>query len=66
MAFYATDFRQEMVGPGIGLAVYGGAMFLYPPVVIPDIWRDARLDYTETLEERLIAAACVHSRLRAG
>ena len=53
-----------MVGPGIGLGVYGGAMFLYPPVVIPDIWTDSRLDYAETLEERLIAAACLHSRGR--
>ncbi len=62
LALFATDFRQEMVGPGIGLGVYGGAMFLYPPVVIPDIWTDSRLDYAETLEERMIAAACLHSR----
>ncbi len=64
LAFYATNFQAEMVGPGIGLGVYGGAMFLYPPIVIPDIWKDARLNYTETLEERLIAAACLHSRAR--
>lgn len=61
LAFYATNFAEEMVGPGIGLARYGGAMFLYPPVMIPDIWQDPQLDYTETLEERLIAAACMHS-----
>ncbi len=64
LAFYATNFQDEMVGPGIGLAVYGGAMFLYPPVVIPDIWANPQLDYAETLEERLIAAACLHSRAR--
>lgn len=62
LAFYATDFRREIVGPGICLATYGGAMFLYPPVSIPDIWTDPRLDFTETLEERLLAAACLHSR----
>lgn len=62
LAFYATDFRQEMVGPGIGLATYGGALFLYPPILIPDIWQDRRLDFTTTLEERLLAAACLHSR----
>ena len=61
LAFYATLFGDEMVGPGIGLSRYGGAMFLYPPVMIPDIWTDPRLDYTETLEERLIAAACMHA-----
>ncbi|MFG0287650.1 MAG: hypothetical protein ACF8CQ_05735, partial [Rhodopirellula sp. JB044] len=64
LAFFASDFQQEMVGPGIGLGIYGGAMFLYPPVPIPDIWMDRRLNFTETLEERLIAAACLHSRGR--
>ena len=64
MSFFATDFRQELVGPGIGLATYGGALFLYPPVSIPDIWTDPRLDFTETLEERLLAGACMHSECR--
>jgi len=62
LAFFATNYHQEMVGPGIGMGVYGGAMFLYPPIGIPDIWTDERLDYAETLEERLIAAACLYSR----
>ncbi len=64
LALFATDFRDELVGPGIGLSIYGGAMFLYPPKVIPDVWGDPRLDFTETLEERLLAAACLHSRGR--
>ncbi len=61
LAFFATDFRKEPVGPGICVSTYGGAMFLFPPRPIPDIWRDPRLDFTETLEERLLAAACLHS-----
>ncbi len=64
LAFFASDFTKEMVGPGIGMGTYGGAMFLYPPTPIRDIWIDRRLDFTETLEERLIAAACLHSRCR--
>tara|TARA_R110002049_G_scaffold4601_5_gene32740 strand:- start:1033703 stop:1035676 length:1974 start_codon:yes stop_codon:yes gene_type:complete len=64
LAFYASDYRKEMIGPGIALSTYGGAMFLYPPMMIGDIWNDPRLDYAETLEERLIAAACLHSRSR--
>ncbi|TWT56609.1 hypothetical protein [Allorhodopirellula solitaria] len=64
LAFFASDFTKEMVGPGIGMGTYGGAMFLYPPTPIRDIWTDRRLDFTETLEERLIAAACMHSRCR--
>ncbi len=60
LAFFATHYRQQMVGPGIGLASYGGALFLFPPVSVPDVWIDPRLDFTETLEERLLAAACLH------
>ncbi|MEM9367646.1 MAG: hypothetical protein AAGD07_16775 [Planctomycetota bacterium] len=62
LAFYASNFREEMVGPGIGLGIYGGALFLFPPMVITDVWADRRLDFTETLEERLLAAACLHAR----
>jgi hypothetical protein len=62
LALFATDFMQEIVGPGIAQATYGGAMFLFPPRPIRDVWRDRRFDFTDTLEERLVAAACYHSR----
>lgn len=64
LAFFATDFRREPIGPGICVANYGGALFLFPPRSIPDIWHDPRLDFVETLEERLVGAACLHSRER--
>jgi hypothetical protein len=62
LCFYATPFLETMVGPGIGQAVYGGALFLFPPRPIPNIWEDQSLSFTQSLEERLIAAAAVHSR----
>jgi hypothetical protein len=61
LAFFATDFSKDLVGPGIALSTYGGALFLFPPVQIPDVWRDKELDFTETLEERLLAGACRYS-----
>lgn len=61
LAFYASDFSQQPVGPGICLSTYGGALFIYPPLAIPDIWQDSRLDFASTLEERLLGAACLHS-----
>jgi len=64
LAFFATHFRDQMIGPGIGMANYGGSMFLYPPRPIPDIWVDPRIDFAETLEQRLLAAACLHSQSR--
>lgn len=62
LAFFASSYLNEPVGPGICLAHYGGAMFLFPPVTIPDIWIDPRLDFTSTLEERILAAACLYSQ----
>ncbi len=62
LAFYGTDFAAQPIGPGICLANYGGALFLYPPVAIPDIWQDPRLEFATTLEEQLLGAACLHSR----
>ncbi len=62
LAFFATDYHQEMVGPGIALSTYGGGLFLFPPRPIPEVWVDPRFDFTDTLEERLIAAGCYHSR----
>ncbi|HTN77333.1 MAG TPA: hypothetical protein VL096_18870 [Pirellulaceae bacterium] len=62
LAFFASDYTAELVGPGIAAATYGGALFLYPPVPIRDVWHDEALDFTSTLEERLIAAACKHAR----
>lgn len=62
LAFFATDFHKELVGPGIGLATYGGALFLYPPIPIVDVWLDKRLDFAETMEERILGAACMHSQ----
>ena len=64
LAFYATDFTEQPVGPGICLGNYGGALFIYPPVAIPDIWQDPRLDFATTLEERLLGAACLHSQCK--
>lgn len=64
LVLFATDFQAEMVGPGIGLATYGGAMFLFPPRPIRDVWSDRRFDFATTLEERLIAAGCYYSEER--
>lgn len=61
VCFYATPFLENMLGPGIGQSQYGGMLFLFPPRPIPDIWKDARLDFAQTLERRLLAAAAFHS-----
>jgi hypothetical protein len=62
LALFATNFQQTMVGPGIGQAEYGGAVFLFPPRRLRDIWHDKQFDFADTLEERLLAAACRHAK----
>ena len=37
LAFYSTDPEQNMIGPGIGRMIYGGCLFIYPPIIIPDV-----------------------------
>ncbi len=64
LAFFASDYRNNMIGPGIAQAVYGGAMFLFPPRPIPDIWRDPRFDFVDTMEERLIVSGCYHTQFK--
>jgi hypothetical protein len=61
LSLFATDFQQELIGPGIGMATYGGALFLFPPRGVVDIWHDPRLDFATTLEERLLAGGCLNA-----
>jgi hypothetical protein len=64
LAFFATEPMADLVGPGIARAEYGGAFFLYPPRMVPDIWEDPRLEFATTLEERLLAGAMMHTKER--
>ena len=62
LSLFATDFNEEVIGPGIAVAQYGGCMFLFPPRPVPDIFQDTQFDFADTLEERLLAAALNYSR----
>ena len=62
LCFFATNFSDNIIGPGIGQAVYGGCSLLFPPRPIPDIWQDPRFEYARSPEEHLLAAALYHSR----
>lgn len=61
LAFYATPFQEDIVGPGVARSLYGGAMFLFPPQSIPNVWDDPRLDKARNSMERLLFAAALHS-----
>ena len=62
LCFYATEYMEQLIGPGIGQSTYGGCMMIYPPRPIPNIWQDPRFHISETLEEKLLEAAFYHSK----
>ncbi len=64
LCFFATEFTDNVIGPGVAQALYGGCFLMFPPRPIPDVWADDRLAEADTLEERLILGAAFHSRER--
>ncbi|MEO7141884.1 MAG: hypothetical protein ABI165_00100 [Bryobacteraceae bacterium] len=61
MAFYSTFPFDNIVGPGIGRAEYGGYLMTLPPRRMLDVWSDADYEYAESKSERLLLAALDYS-----
>lgn len=61
ISFYATDFKEDMVGPQIGRSYYGGVMFIYPPRIIEDIWVDPVFEKWKVKDEKLVVAGILYS-----
>ena len=61
MALYATDPLQQVVGPGIMRATYGGFMLTYPPGRLYDVWQDSDYRAARTKPEVLLMAAVDYS-----
>jgi hypothetical protein len=64
LVFYATDFKNDLIGPDIGRSFYGGALFIYPPQFVRDVWTDNRFDTATDNAERLIMAGLYYSQDR--
>ncbi len=64
MAFYATDPRQSIVGPGIARVTYGGFLLSYPPGRMLDVWADRDYRMAETKAEVLLLAALDYTQQR--
>ncbi len=62
MALYATDPTQQIVGPGIMRATYGGFMLSYPPGRLYDVWRDPDYRRARSKSEVLVMAAIDYSQ----
>jgi hypothetical protein len=61
MAFYSTYPFENLVGPGIGRAEYGGFLMTLPPRRLFDVWSDSDYDFAESKPERLLMAGLDYS-----
>jgi len=61
MAFYSTYPFDNIVGPGIGRAEYGGLLMTLPPRRLFDVWADDDYEFAESKPERLLMAALDYS-----
>jgi hypothetical protein len=61
MAFYSTFPFDNIVGPGIGRAEYGGLLMTLPPRRLFDVWSDTDYDFAQTKPERLLMAGLDYS-----
>jgi len=57
MAFYSTNPYEQLVGPGITRAEYGGFLLSYPPRRMMDVWHDPDYLFAESKPETLLLAA---------
>ena len=64
MAFYATFPFDQLVGPGIGRAEYGGFLMSLPPRRMYDVWQDNDYEFAEIKPERLLLAGLDYSTSR--
>lgn len=64
LCFYAKDYREDLVGPGIARSFYGGALFIFPPITIFDIWQDKKFKEHKHPPTKLVAAASCYSSSR--
>lgn len=64
MAFYSTHPFDNLVGPGIGRAEYGGLLMTLPPRRMFDVWSDTDYEFAENKPERLLMAGLDYSTQR--
>jgi hypothetical protein len=61
MAFYATSPAEQVVGPGIMRATYGGFMLTLPRGRLYDVWNDRDYRFAQDKAEVLVMAAIDYS-----
>ena len=63
--FYSTQPFENIVGPGMGRAEYGGLLMTLPPRRLYDVWATTDYDFAEIKAERLLMAGLDYSMERS-
>lgn len=63
LSFFSTDPMQELIGPGIARARYGGLSLLFPPRPTPDLFQIGEMEGSN-LSEHLAYASMLYSQER--
>jgi len=61
LSFYATHYKDQLIGPGIGRSTYGGFLMIYPPQRLYDVWTDPNYLFLPKKSEKLLAAGLEYS-----
>jgi hypothetical protein len=61
MAFYSTNPAEQVVGPGIMRATYGGLVMSYPPRRMLDVWQDREYRFAREKADVLLMAGIDYS-----
>ncbi|MBD3421538.1 MAG: hypothetical protein GF398_15575 [Chitinivibrionales bacterium] len=64
LSFFASDPFENMIGPGVARAYYGGISLLFPPRHIPNTFEVTDRMHLRNLTERLTYGAMLFSRER--
>ena len=62
LAFYASNYEDQLIGPGIGRSIYGGFVMSYPPGRMFDVWSDPDYIAIPNKHEVLLVAGLEYSR----
>lgn len=54
LSFFSTNPFDNMIGPGVAKAKYGGCALLFPPRPMPDIWQNYNPDNKVSLQDHLV------------
>ena len=54
LSFFSTNPFDNMIGPGVAKAKYGGCALLFPPRPMPDIWQNYKPESNVSPQDHLV------------